>query len=120
MKKTMKKLLCAVLAAATLGTCSMGVSAEESYLAGDINRDGVVNLHDSNIILMEYLKATVLGCGSTFTEEDFAIANVYSDNLLNADDADVILWYYLYIMTGGKQMTVTEFYESGLYYSEHG
>ncbi len=120
MKKTMKKLLCAVLAAATLGTCSMGVSAEESYLAGDINRDGVVNLDDSNKVLYEYLRVGVLDEEPEFTEEEFALANVYPDNLLNADDSDVIRCYYLYTMMGGKQMTVTEFFESGLYYSEHG
>ena len=116
MKKTMKKLLCAVLAAATLGTCSMGVSAEESYLLGDVNKDGVVDADDANKVLYEYLRVDVLGEEPEFTEEEFALANVYPDNLLNADDSGVILCYYLYTMMGGDAMTVTEFFESGLYF----
>ncbi len=121
MKKTMKKLLCAVLAAATLGTCSMGVSAEESYLAGDVDMNGAVDADDAHKVLYEYLRVDVLGEEPEFTEEEFALANVYPDNLLDPNDACVILCYYLYTATlGGEPMTVTEFFERRLYLSEYG
>ena len=114
MKKTMKKLLCAVLAAATLGTCSMGVSAEESYLLGDVDMNGAVDADDVNKVLYEYLRVDVLGEEPEFTEEEFALANVYPDNLLDPNDACVIQRYYLYIMMGGEPMTLTECFKNGL------
>ncbi|MBR3679534.1 MAG: hypothetical protein IKL87_04965, partial [Oscillospiraceae bacterium] len=93
-----------------------GYSVKGFNLAGDVNKDGVVDADDANKVLYEYLRVGVLEEEPEFTEEEFALANVYPDNLLNADDSDVIRCYYLYTIMGGKQMTVTEFFESGLYF----
>ncbi len=108
MKKTMKKLLCAVLAAATLGTCSMGVSAEESYLLGDVNKDGVVDAGDSGVILIEYLRV-MIGNAPSFSEEEFALADVDKNNRLDATDSGVVLQYYAYALMSDTPITLEEY-----------
>ena len=109
MKRTMKKLLCAVLAAATLGTCSMGVSAEESYLLGDVNKDGVVDTDDSALVLVEYLRVVVMSDKGTFSEEEIVLGDVDGDGVVHCIDSQWILDYYLHTMMYGDATPLEEY-----------
>ncbi len=88
------------------------------WMSGDIDFNGEVNADDANVVLNAYLDSML--CDIVIPPTTFSMEDITGNGKVDADDADVILCYYLYIMTGGKQMTVTEFFESGLYYSEHG
>lgn len=101
----MKKLLSAMASLALLtGACAMPVSAEETYLLGDVNADGVVDVRDAQRIVGYFNRAVILNTEHMWTEEQYAAADVNADGVVDTSDAACVLDYCVKrIITKGSQ-----------------
>ena len=101
----MKKLLSAMASLALLtGACAMPVSAEETYLLGDVNADGVVDVRDAQKIVGYFNRAVILNTEHMWTEEQYAAADVNADGVVDTSDAACVLDYCVKrIITKGSQ-----------------
>lgn len=83
----MKKGIC-VLAAGVMVLSSLpvlGANAEEAYVLGDVDMDGVVTGHDTAMVSRYVLDDTY-----TLTEEQLQLADVNGDGEVNQADADML------------------------------
>lgn len=96
-----KKLLAAIAAGAMLcGMLTAPVSAAETYQKGDVNMDGVVDVTDAQLILMDYTQVMSLMDG-ILTSEQREIGNVDEKTetkdyvcIASVEDANWVLRYY--------------------------
>jgi len=83
MKKAISVLAAGVMALSSLPV--LGVSAEEIYVLGDVDMDGIVTGHDTAMVSRYVLDDTY-----TLTEEQLQLADVNGDGEVNQADADIL------------------------------
>ena len=83
MKKAISILAAGVMALSSLPV--LGVSAEEIYVLGDVDMDGIVTGHDTAMVSRYVLDDTY-----TLTEEQLQLADVNGDGEVNQADADIL------------------------------
>ena len=124
MKKHLPMILIGIILILTILACAVKSNAEteepgvleenaqEEFLLGDINKDGVVNAQDAKIVLRIYAERSVEG-GPQPTEEQERLGDVNQDGILDARDASFILTYATdtAVIDGGNEMTIQEFME---------
>ena len=103
-----KKLLAAIAAGAMLcGMLTAPVSAAETYQKGDVNMDGVVDVADAQLALVDYVEG-LCGRRSELTDEQRNLGNVTEKTeiismpvsqtefelVIGIIDAQLILRYY--------------------------
>ena len=107
-------IISAVAMIATLGTATISANAEETYVKGDFNGDGIVDMNDvydiDNAFIKTMLFADYSNCGNdleaqksaskayvmesyNFTENKFASVDVFEDGYLDSRDSLAILHY---------------------------
>ena len=69
------------------------VHAEDDYLLGDVNSDGLVNVIDAASVLMDAAESGASAGGQILTDAQRAAADVDSSGQVDAVDADYILQY---------------------------
>ena len=123
MMKNVKRFLSALIAGALLctGTVFSSVSAEESYLRGDVNKDGLVRTEDA-VYILYYYNGVVMDDESHYLEHfekhnvtiDAVLASdINEDGVVDCDDAVFILKYYA-ISILDTEMTPEEIWEQAL------
>ncbi len=84
-QRTLAVILATVLTAGTVMTCGFTTNAQEGYVAGDVDRDGIITGHDAALVTRylnvdpDCLDATAL-----------ALADINGDGVVDATDADAI------------------------------
>jgi len=131
MMKNLSRILSVVIAGALLCTGSVfsTVSAEETYLLGDVDFDGEVTSRDATWVLA-YYNGTILGKYTDYTyfeqlgfdPEDmdtiFAVCDVNKNEVIDCDDTVFMLKYYaIYLTPYGKTLTSEEIWEQALKYN---
>ena len=124
----MKKTLFAAIAAGAMlcGMLTAPVSAAETYQKGDVNMDGIVDVGDAQLILIEYIDFWV-GHGCSFTSEQMelcTITNTSTETLVKESGDTVpfsvadaqIVWLYSTDKIAQRPVpdTVEEYYEQML------
>ncbi len=123
MMKNVKRILSAVIAGALLCTGSVfsTVSAEETNLRGDVNKDGLVRTEDA-VYILYYYNGVVMDDESHYLEHfekhnvtiDTVLASdINEDGVVDCDDAVFILKYYV-ISILDTEMTPEEIWEQAL------
>ena len=101
-----KKLFAAIAAGAMLcGMLTAPVSAAETYQKGDVNMDGVVDVADAQLALLEYTFA-IVGVDYGLNSEQLELASITGSmtKIFNSEqvipigvsDANVIFMYYVH------------------------
>lgn len=125
--KNVKRILSAVIAGALLcaGSVFPTVSAEETYLFGDVDQDGEITSDDALCVLF-YYNGTILGQYNDYayfeqlgfdpedTDTILAVCDINKDELIDCDDAIFLLAYYGTSMVSSYRMTPEEIWESAL------
>lgn len=87
--------------------------ADDKFILGDTNNDGIVDAVDAAEIL-EYYSENSVGISSEWSEEKIKSADIDGDGKILATDATWILMYYAYLSVNGTVDNISDF----KYYTE--
>ena len=107
-------LACALYSNAETQDQNNGETAEEEFLLGDIDKDGVVTTQDAYRTLRLYASSSVEN-GEQPTEEEKRLGDVNEDGILDGRDATAILTYVTKVavsQNGERDITIQEFLNS--------